>query len=129
MKSPRRLQTVAEAQDAAQPGLGLELRALAIISLGIAEYEAARSEEAGPHLDQGVTLARRIGRPYLEFTGLVYQAAIEMLRSFTRPADCGRRAIELAERHGWTDEPTIGIAYQVLGGAMVAQLRLDEAEG
>src|SRR5260370_41199512 len=63
------------------------------------------------HLEQGVALARRIGRPYLEFTGLAYQAAIEVSRSFTRAAERGRQAIELAERHGWTDEPAAGMAF------------------
>src|SRR6266567_4046145 len=74
----RRLQAVAEAPDAARPGLGEDLRALALINLGIAEYGTARFEEAEPHLEQGVALARRIGRPYLEFTGLAHQAAIEI---------------------------------------------------
>ena len=59
----RRLQAMAEAPDAAQPGLGEDLRALALISLGIAEFWAARFEEAEPHLEQGVALAHRIGRP------------------------------------------------------------------
>ena len=123
IEEARRLQAVAEAPDAAQPGLGEDLRALALISLGIAEYGAARFEEAEPHLEQGVALARRIGRPYLEFTGLAYQAAIEVSRSFTRAAERGRRAVELAERHGWTDEPAAGIAYQTLGGALTGQGR------
>jgi LuxR family maltose regulon positive regulatory protein len=101
----RRLQAAAEALGAARPGLGEDLRALALINLGIAEYGTARFEEAEPHLEQGVTLARRIGRPYLEFTGLAYQAAIEVSRSFTRAAEYSRQAVELAERHGWTDEP------------------------
>src|SRR6266516_3085065 len=70
------LQAAAEAPGAARPGLGEDLRALALINLGIAEYGTARFEEAKPHLEQGVTLARWIGRPYLEFTGLTYQAAI-----------------------------------------------------
>ena len=59
----QRLQALAEAPDAAQPGLGEELRALALISLGIAEVWATRFGQAGPHLEQGVALARRIGRP------------------------------------------------------------------
>jgi LuxR family maltose regulon positive regulatory protein len=41
-----RLQALAEAPEAAQPALGQELRALALISLGNAEYWAARFEEA-----------------------------------------------------------------------------------
>src|SRR5207302_909193 len=114
----RRLQAAAEAPEAARPGLGEDLRALALINLGIAEYGTARFEDAEPHLEQGVALARRIGRPYLEFTGLAYQAAIEVSRSFTRGAERGRQAVELAERHGWTDEPAASIAYQTLGGAL-----------
>src|SRR5207253_11484371 len=110
IEEARRLQAAAEAPDAARPGLGEELRALALINLGIAEYGAARFEEAEPHLEQGVALARRIGRPYLEFTGLTYQAAIEVSRSFTRGAERGRQAVELAERHGGTDEPAASIA-------------------
>ena len=50
------------------------------------------------------------------------------MRSFTRAAERGRQAIELAERHGWTDEPAAGIAYQTLGGALIGQGRLEEAE-
>jgi LuxR family transcriptional regulator, maltose regulon positive regulatory protein len=71
----QRLRALAEAPDAAQPSLGAELRALALISLGITAFWAARFEEAQRHLEQGVALARRIGRPYLELTGLAYQAA------------------------------------------------------
>src|SRR6201987_5937745 len=65
-----RLQAMAEALDMAQSGLSGELRALALINLGIAEYGAAQFEEAQQHLEQGVELAHRIGRPYLEFTGI-----------------------------------------------------------
>ncbi len=60
----RRLQALAETPDAAQPGLGEELRALALVSLGVTEFWAARLEPAQRHLEQGVALARRIGRPY-----------------------------------------------------------------
>src|SRR6516165_277457 len=77
-----RLQAAAEAPEAARSGLGEELRALALISLGDAEYWAARFEDAKRYLEQGVALARRIGRPYLEFTGLAYQATSAFYRSF-----------------------------------------------
>ena len=123
----RRLQATAEAPEAA-PGLGEELRALALISLGSAEYGAARFEDAAVHLEQGAALARRVGRPYLEFTGLAYQAPVELERSFSRAAELGRQAVELAERHGWTDEPAAGSAYIALAGALIRQGRPDEAE-
>jgi LuxR family transcriptional regulator, maltose regulon positive regulatory protein len=125
----RRLKDAAEAPETAQPGLGEDLRSLALISLGVTEFwAAARFEEAERHLEQGVTLAGRIGRPYLEFTGLVHQAAVASYQSFTRAAEHSKRAIELAERHGWTDKPAVGIAYFVVGAALAWQGRPEEAE-
>jgi hypothetical protein len=124
----QRLQARADAPDTTGPALGEELRALALISLGSTESWVARFEETERHLDQGVTLARRIGRPYLEFTGLAYQAAIEFNRSFALAVERGRQAVELAERHGWTDEPAAGFANLIVGGLLVWQGRLEEAE-
>jgi LuxR family transcriptional regulator, maltose regulon positive regulatory protein len=124
----RRLQAMAEAPDAAQPGLGEELRALALISLGSIEYWVARFEEAERHLEYSVALARRIGRPYLEFTGLAYQAAIAFSRSFALAVERGRQAAELAERHGWTSEPAIGWASAMVARVLIWQGRLEEAE-
>jgi LuxR family transcriptional regulator, maltose regulon positive regulatory protein len=124
----RRLQAMAEAPHAAQPGLSEELRTLALINLGIAEYGAARLEEAQQHLEQGVALAHRIGRPYLEFTGLAHQARVDVFRWYVRAVERGRQAVELAERHGWTDDPAAVIAYETLAAALVAGGRVDEAE-
>jgi LuxR family transcriptional regulator, maltose regulon positive regulatory protein len=120
-----RLQAMAEAPDAAQPGLGEDLRALALISLGSTEFWAARFEEAERHLDRGIALARRIGRPFLEFIGLVYAAAIPAASS---PVDRSRQAAELAERHGWTDEPAAGFASAIAARVLIWQGRLEEAE-
>src|SRR5215813_1527408 len=127
-KEAGRLQAAAEAPEVARSGLGEELRALALISLGSAEYWAARFEEAGRYLAQGVALARRIGRPYLEFTGLVYAALIEFYGSASRAVEHSRQAAELAEQHGWTDEPGAGVASVTVGAVLVWQARLEEAE-
>ena len=123
----QRLQAMAEAPDAARPVLGEELRALALISLGSTEFWAARFAEAGRHLDQGIALARRIGRPYLEYTGLVYTAS-ELFRSAALAAEHSRQAVELAERHGWTDEPPAGLASLNVARLLVRQGRPEEAE-
>ena len=123
-----RLQATAEAQEAAQGGLGEELRALALISLGSTELLVARFEEAERYLEQSVALARRIGRPYLEFSGLVYAAAIAYYRSFALALERGRQAAELAERHGWPDAAAAGLASLTVGGVLTWQGRLEEAE-
>jgi len=123
----RQLQVMIEVPDAAQPRVGEDLRALALISLGTTEFWAA-GEDPERHLEMGVALARRIGRPFLEFTGLAYQTAAGIYQSFTRATERGRQAIDLARRHGWADEPAAGLAYVILGAMLAWQMRPGEAE-
>ena len=124
----RRLEALADAPDAARRSLGQDLRALALISLGITEVWTGRFPEAERHLERGIALAHRIGRPFLEFTGLAHLAAVEMFRSYARATERSRQAIELAERHGWASDPAAGTAYMALGTMLTWQGRLDEAE-
>ena len=124
----RRLLTAAESlQSAPRPSLGPDLRALALIGLGDSETWTGYPDRAEEHLDQAVALARRIGRPYLEFMALAYRGAVALSRQMPLAAAPGRQAIELAERHGWTDDPFSGLAYLTLGSALAWQARLDEA--
>ena len=112
----------------ARLGLGEDLRALALINLGIAELWTGHFEEADRRLEQGIALAHRIGRPFLEITGLAHWAQLLSWRSFPLGAQRSREAIELAGRHGWTEEPVTGVAYLALGMAMVSQGRLEEGD-
>ena len=133
-----RLQAAAEAAGAARPGLDEDLRALTMISLGRTEIWTVRHEKAYEHLQQGIALARRVGRPFLEFTGLANLGMAEIWGPFTRSAKTGgpltpmaehaRQAIEMAEQHGWTDEPAFGVACRTLGSALAWQGRAEEAE-
>ena len=111
------------------PGLGEELRALALVNLGITEYWGRRFAEAERHLEQGITLARRIGRPYLEFLGLAHRTSIASVRSspYALAEERARQTIDLARRHGWTDEPAIGIAYVTLAAGLIWRGQLEEA--
>jgi LuxR family maltose regulon positive regulatory protein len=124
----QRLLAPATLPDSGQPGLGGDLRALALINLGTAELWTSRIEDADRHLEDGIALARDIGRPYLEVTGLAFAAQLTSLRSFPQGAERSVQAIELAKRHGWTDEPVVGIAYLALGVTMVTQGRVQDAE-
>src|SRR5262249_49195691 len=58
---------------------------------------------------------------------LAYQAVSQIPRSFAQAAERGRQAIELARRHGWTDEVAAGHAYAALATVLAWQGRLDEA--
>ena len=110
-----------------QPELGGDLRALALVNLGVAELWTARFEEADRHLADGIALAHEIGRPYLELAGLAFSSQLLSWRSFPLGAERGLQAIELATRHGWADEPVSGLAYLALGVAMVTQGRIEDA--
>ena len=131
-----RLEAAAEA-GAAHPHLSEDLRAQALISLGSSEIVTARYGDAHEHLRQGVALARRVGRPFLEFTGLAELAMAEIAGPFAQPGEIGgaltrtarraREAIDLAERHGWTDEPAFGVACTALGFTLAWQGRPDDA--
>jgi LuxR family transcriptional regulator, maltose regulon positive regulatory protein len=120
----QRLQVLAEAR----AGLGDELRALALVNLGITEFWMGRFEEARRHLEDGVAVARRIGRPFLDFAGLAYRALVELSHCYLGAAERSRQAVDLAERHGWTDDPAACPAYVVLGSVLAWQGRPEEAE-
>jgi LuxR family transcriptional regulator, maltose regulon positive regulatory protein len=129
VEEAHRLLAPAAAADAARLGLGEDVRAAALICLVTAEIWALRFEDAERHLEQLVSLARRIGRPYLEFWCLVHwmHGLLLFRREALQPERVGQ-AIELAERNGWDQVPLAGIAYTVLAGALLYQGRLAEAE-
>ena len=128
VEEARRLLEPAATQAAAEMGLGEELRAMALLSLGTTEFWTARFEEAERHLEQARALAQQIKRPYLEFASLVHWASAGLVRSFALASEPSRQAIELARRHGWTDDPLAGDAYLALGAALIWRGQLDEAE-
>jgi LuxR family maltose regulon positive regulatory protein len=123
-----RLLAPAEAAGGGQLGLGEDLRALALFILGAAELGAAAPVAAERHLEQAVTLARQIGRPSLEVNGLAQLAMVGNSRSFTLGAQRGMQAIELARRHGWSEDPFVAVAYHALAVATLWQGRLTEAQ-
>jgi LuxR family maltose regulon positive regulatory protein len=128
VEGARRLLAPAEAAGFAEGAFGKEWAALALIELGIAETWTGRLQDAERHLDRGAALARRIGRPVLEITGLAHAAVVASTWSAAVAARRSGQAIELARRHGWDDEPITGVAYAVLGRMSVGRGRLDEAE-
>jgi LuxR family transcriptional regulator, maltose regulon positive regulatory protein len=129
VEQAQRLLAPAQAADAAPlvNGAGEDLRTLALVNLGAAELWFLRAEEAERHLELGVALARRSGRPFLEASALAHSAWAASSRSLALAVERSTEATELAQRHGWTEEPAVAVAYLALGATKIWQMRLEEA--
>jgi LuxR family transcriptional regulator, maltose regulon positive regulatory protein len=107
-----------------------ELRALALMNLGIVETWTLRFAEAQAHLEDALALGRGVGRPYIEIGCL---GALCVAPNVTGHPDVGeglaRRAIAVAERVGWSTQPIVGTAYVTLAAVLLNRGRLADAEG
>ena len=103
----------------------MSLRALALLEFGVAELWTGRFEAAEQHLEQALAMAQRIERPFLELGAVAHLAQIAIFESVPRGAQRSKEAIELAQRHGWADDPVAGVAYAIHGIALVVQGRLE----
>jgi LuxR family maltose regulon positive regulatory protein len=115
-------------QDVGDLALYADVRALAVMNLGIIEAWSGRHEDGGRHLLQARELARRIGRAYIEVGCLAHLAYTLRWRSFTHTQAACAEAITLAERYGWAEDPVIAPALLTLAVITMQAGRLDEAE-
>ena len=116
------------AETASEIMLDNDARAVALMNLGIIELWSIRIDEAERHLEQGLELARRIGRPYVEIGCLAYLALAGGRRSFVRERERCLEAIAIAEAQGWEAEPIACIALATVGAAAASQGRFEEAQ-
>jgi LuxR family transcriptional regulator, maltose regulon positive regulatory protein len=105
-----------------------DLRAVALLNLGIVETWSGRLAHAERHLSTGAALAQTIGRPYLEVACRAHQAFPSETVSVAGARERGRQAVALAERHGFDDRPIIAPAFGAVGGMAVWMGEFDEAE-
>jgi LuxR family transcriptional regulator, maltose regulon positive regulatory protein len=108
--------------------LDSDLRAVALINLGIAEAWSLGIDDAERHLREGAVLARNIGRPYLEVAGLAQLGFAAKIRPFATTQRRCYEAIALADRHDWGAEPIVAPALITLAATMVWTGAFDEAE-
>ena len=109
--------------------LGNDLRAVALMNLGIAEtWSPLGLEDAERHLQEGAALAREIGRPYLEVGCLAQLGFASRIHSLATARRRCQEAIALADRYGWDAEPIIGPALVTLVGLMILTGEFDQGE-
>jgi LuxR family maltose regulon positive regulatory protein len=108
--------------------LDSDLRAVALMNLGIVEAWSLGNQDSERHLQEGADLARRIGRPYLEVACLAELAFASKIEPFATTQQRCREAIALAEQHGWGAEPVIAPALVNLAGTLIWTGEFDEGE-
>jgi LuxR family transcriptional regulator, maltose regulon positive regulatory protein len=108
--------------------LDSDLRAVALMNLGIVEAWSLGNSDSERHLQEGADLARRIGRPYLEVACLAELAFASKIEPFGTTRRRCREAIALAEQHGWGTEPVIAPALVNLAGTLIWAGEFDEGD-
>jgi LuxR family maltose regulon positive regulatory protein len=108
--------------------LDSDLRAVALMNLGILEAWSRGLPDAERHLREGADLARRIGRPYLEVACLAQLGFASKIHSFATARRRCQEAIALADRYGWGTEPIVAPALVTLAGALIWTGEFDEGE-
>jgi LuxR family transcriptional regulator, maltose regulon positive regulatory protein len=109
--------------------VAVEVRALTLANLGIAEFWAADFEAALEHLQSAAGLALEFGNNFVLFMAESYLAAVDAREGRLVDAHSrARTAIQLAERGGWVEVPHIAIAYVALASVHLWWNELDEAE-
>ena len=108
--------------------LDSDLRAVALMNLGIVEAWSLGNQDSERHLQEGADLARRIGRPYLEVACLAELAFASKIEPFATTQQRCREAIALAEQHGWGAEPVIAPALVNLAGTLIWTGEFDEGD-
>jgi LuxR family maltose regulon positive regulatory protein len=111
-----------------QIAMGSELRAVALMNLGIVETWSGRLADAERHLSEGAALAQTIGRPYLEVACRAHQGFPSKTVSVAVARARGRQAVALAERHGLDDRPILAPAFGAVGGMAIWMGEFDEGE-
>jgi LuxR family maltose regulon positive regulatory protein len=111
-----------------QIAMGIELRGVALLNLGIVETWSGRLADAERHLSEGAALAHTIGRPYLEVACRAHLVFPSRLVSVATARERGRQAVALAERYGLEDRPILALALGAVGGTAIWMGEFDEGE-
>jgi LuxR family transcriptional regulator, maltose regulon positive regulatory protein len=117
------------ADDSSEPiAMSSELRAVALLNLGIVETWSRRFDDAERHLSAGAALAQAIGRPYLEVACRAHQIFPTRHVSLASARERGREAVALAERHGLGERPILAAALGAGAFWAIWMGEFDEAE-
>ncbi|WP_328521009.1 LuxR C-terminal-related transcriptional regulator [Kribbella sp. NBC_00359] len=122
------LPATAYGQTNAEVALGNDLRAIALLNLGVTQAWSLRLAESEKSLSEGAALAHDIGRPYLEVACLAHLGFAVTGRSYALARQHCENAIAQAALHGWDAEPVIAPAQATLAGLLISAGEFDRGE-
>ncbi len=109
--------------------VAVEVRALTLANLGLAEYWTSDWEAAGDHLQQAAGLALECRNDFVLFLAESYAAGVDVRAGRLGEAwSRARTAIQLAERRGWTTVSHAAVAHSTLATVHLWRNELEEAE-
>jgi LuxR family transcriptional regulator, maltose regulon positive regulatory protein len=117
-----------DGQTTADAALSSDLKAVALLNLGVTEAWSLRLADSERHLEEGAALASRIGRPYLEVACLAHLGFASTSHSFAMARQRCEKAIMVAARHGWDAEAVTAPAQAALANALIWTGQFDPAE-
>jgi LuxR family transcriptional regulator, maltose regulon positive regulatory protein len=117
-----------DGQTSADAELGSDLKAVALLNLGVTEAWSLRLADSERHLAEGAALAGRIGRPYLEVACLAHLGFAATIHSFAMARQRSEEAITVAARHGWDAEAVSAPALAALANALIWTGQFDLAD-
>jgi LuxR family maltose regulon positive regulatory protein len=117
-----------EAETLSEVAAARDVRAVALMTLGIVELWSGSGDDAERHLNEALALARRNGRPYVEMGCLGHLAVAVARRSFTEVREFAAQALEIMEEFGWMSEPVAPVVFAAMGAVDVWQGRFDDAQ-
>ena len=117
-----------EADTVSEVAAAQDVRAVALMTLGIVELWSGAGDDAERHLNEGLELARRNGRPYVEMGCLGHLAVAVGRRSFTAQGEVAAQTLEIMEKFGWMSEPIAPMVLATMGAVDVWQGRFDDAQ-
>jgi LuxR family maltose regulon positive regulatory protein len=115
-----------------QPGgdaaLSSDLKAVALLNLGVTEAWSLRLADSERHLAEGAALASSIGRPYLEVACLAHLGFASTIHSFAMARQRCEEAITVAAQHGWEADAVTAPALAALANSLTWTGQFDLAE-
>ena len=117
-----------DGQTNADAAFSSDLKAVALLNLGVTEAWSLRLADSERHLEEGAALACRIGRPYLEVACLAHLGFAATGCSFAMARQRCEEAITAAARQGWDAEPVTAPALAALANALIWTGQFDLAE-